>query len=59
MEQRVSWKAGADLPICTEEVNKLTKKMNADGFELTLISVQCRDNNPSAYTEAMLVFTKK
>lgn len=59
MEQRITWTGGADFPICTEKVKAITKEMNAEGFELTFVTTQSKNNEPSAYTDAMLVFTKK
>lgn len=59
MEQRIASTGGADFPICTEKVKTITKEMNTEGFELTFVTTQSKNNDPSAYTDAMLVFTKK
>lgn len=59
MEQKVASVGGADVPICTEKIKEITKELNAEGFELTFVAIQSKDNNPAAYTDAILVFTKK
>lgn len=59
MEQRIASTGGADVPICAENMKKITKELNAEDFELTFIAIQSKDNNPAAFTDAILVFTKK
>lgn len=59
MEQRIASTGGADVPICAENMKKITKELNAEGFELTFIAIQSKDNNPATFTDAILVFTKK
>lgn len=59
MEQRIASTGGADVPICAENMKRITKELNAEGFELTFVAIQSKDNNPAAFTDAILVFTKK
>ena len=59
MERKISWATGADIALCRECVKERVKEMNKEGFELTFIAIQSKDNNPASLTEAILVFTKK
>ncbi len=59
MEQRTEWVGGADFPIATQNVNDMTQKFNKEGFKLTFVASQCRNNNPCEPTNFMLVFTKE
>ena len=59
MEQKVKWAMGASLAICITQIDIKTKGMNKEGFELTGVTIQSKNNNPEERTEAVLVFTKK
>lgn len=59
MKQKVTCVQGKTFLSCQNNVKEITEDMNVRGFELTTIAVQCMNNDSMAYTEAMLVFTKK
>lgn len=59
MEQKVEHVYGVDFPICARNMDSTVKKLNGEGFELTFITTQSKDNDPAKFTDAMLVFTKK
>lgn len=58
IEQQIATASGADVPLCTEHIKKITKEMNAKGYKLTFVAPLSKDNNPALFTEAILVYTK-